>query len=69
MDNATGPTRTNRRAHTDTIRDNRIHLITVWTETSGWNGGTSTHYYRRHMHDGTTYTGPITFPSRIMRAA
>lgn len=49
--------RTARRAQTQsTIRDNRIYEARTLDANGNYVGRVSL-YYRRHMHDGTVYTG------------
>lgn len=54
-------TRRNRRATTDgrPVRDNRIWEVRVLMDGVGRHRSDPL-YYRRHMHDGTIYTGPAT---------
>lgn len=53
-------TRRNRRATTDgrIIRDNRIFDIRVLSDGFGVSRSPAL-YYRRHLHDGRIYTGPV----------
>lgn len=52
-------TRRNRRATTDgrIVRDNRIFDVRVLSE--GYGVARVALYYRRHLHDGRVYTGPV----------